>query len=70
MTNVNYNLLKFLHNTLDDLWRLEKFYVKDAEEENCAKCKEILESIKADVERHIGMLKEELVNHVKEEKFG
>lgn len=69
MTNANYNLLKLMHNTLDDLWRLEKYYIKDAEEEGCDKCKEMLESIRADIAKHVGMLKEELANHVKEGKF-
>lgn len=35
MKNVNYNLIKTLHNALDDLWRLEKFYVKDAKAAKC-----------------------------------
>lgn len=69
MTNANYNLLKLLHNTLDDLWRLEKYYIKDAKEEGCSKCEEMLKAIKTDVEKHVGMLKEELANHIKEEKF-
>ncbi len=69
MTNANYNLLKLLHNTLDDLWRLEKFYIKDAEEEGCSKCKEILESIKSDISKHVALLQEELSAHVREGKF-
>jgi len=35
MKNVNYNLIKSLHNALDDLWRLEKFYVRDAKAAKC-----------------------------------
>ncbi len=69
MTNANYNLIKFLYNTLDDLWRLEKYYIKDAEEEGCARCKEIMESIRDDIKKHVALLKEELAVHVEEKRF-
>ncbi len=35
MKNVNYNLIKMLHITLDDVWRLEKYYVDDAKKAKC-----------------------------------
>lgn len=35
MKNVNYNLIKTLHSTLDDVWRLEKHYVSDAKKAKC-----------------------------------
>lgn len=35
MKNVNYNLVKTLHNTLDDMWRLEHYYVEDAKKAKC-----------------------------------
>ncbi|GMU25399.1 hypothetical protein KJZ71_02465 [Patescibacteria group bacterium] len=35
MKNVNYNLVKTLHNTLDDIWRLEHYYVEDAKKAKC-----------------------------------
>lgn len=69
MTNANYNLLKLLYNTLDNLWRLEKYYIKDAEEENCSRCKEMLESLKSEISNHAALLQEELAMHVKEKKF-
>lgn len=35
MQNINYDLLKLLHGTLDNVWRLEKYYVNDAEAAKC-----------------------------------
>jgi hypothetical protein len=35
MKNINYDLLKLLHSTLDDIWRLEKYYIKDAKKVKC-----------------------------------
>lgn len=35
MRNVNYNLIKLLHTTLDTIWRLENYYIKDAGEAKC-----------------------------------
>jgi hypothetical protein len=54
MKNVNYNLIKSLHNSLDDMWRLEKFYVKDAKAAKChseAFMKKMLDSRKKEVEQ-------------------
>lgn len=31
MKNINYDLVKLLHSTLDIVWRLENHYIKDAE---------------------------------------
>lgn len=35
MKNINYDLIKLLHMALDDIWRLEKYYVKDAKTAKC-----------------------------------
>jgi len=68
MQNVNYNLLKMLHNTLDDIWRLEKYYVRDAKKAKChsqAALKEMLKNEK----KHAEALKKEIAARVKAGKF-
>lgn len=59
MKNVNYDLLKMLHNTLDDIWRLENYYIRDAKE---AKCHSVaaLEEILANERRHADLLRQEI----------
>ena len=59
MKNINYDLLKMMHAKLDAIWRLEKFYINDA---NVAKChsKGALEKILEDEREHVKMLHEEI----------
>ena len=59
MKNINYDLVKLLHTTLDTIWRLENYYVKDAEE---AKCHSVsaLKQILEDEKKHAEMLREEI----------
>lgn len=59
MKNVNYNLIKLLHSTLDIIWRIEKHYLKDAEEASCHSVA-ALESILANEKNHAAMLKSEI----------
>jgi hypothetical protein len=66
MKNYNYNLIKMLHCKLDDLWRIEKHYLGDAEGLDCD-CAKVLEEIRSDSERHIKMLKEEIKKHLEKE---
>lgn len=68
MKNINYNLLKVLHCSLDDTWRIEKHYLKDAKS-NCPSCQKLLKKIDADVNKHIKMLKDELAAHIKKNKL-
>ncbi len=35
MKNINYDLIKLLHMSLDKIWRLEKHYIKDAIKIKC-----------------------------------
>lgn len=35
MQNINYDLVKLLHITQDNIWRLEKHYVADAKKAEC-----------------------------------
>jgi len=57
--NVNYNLIKLLHITLDTIWRLEKYYIKDSRE---AKCHSVacLEGMLEDAKKHAKALREEI----------
>lgn len=68
MLNINYDLLKLLHAKLDNVWRLEKFYVRDATK---AKCHSLpaLKKILADEKKHVNMLRDELGMRVKKEVF-
>jgi hypothetical protein len=68
MKNVNYNVLKLLHNQLDDLWRIEKHYLKDAKSTKCD-CGRLLKTMQKDMKRNIEMLKRELAAHHKRDKL-
>ena len=59
MQNINYDLIKLLNCKLDNVWRLEKFYCKDAKDADCKSIK-ALEQILEDERRHIEMLKKEI----------
>ena len=69
MKNENYNLIKTLHNTLDDLWRIEKFYIRDAKKAKCKGCQKVFGQMKKDIGKHIDMLTEELGKHITSKKF-
>ncbi|MCK4265214.1 hypothetical protein KAW80_02550 [Candidatus Babeliales bacterium] len=55
--NINYDLVKLLKSKMDNVWRLEKFYCKDAEDANC-KSLESLKQILENESLHVKMLKE------------
>ncbi len=68
MRNVNYNLVKMMLSKMDNAWRLENYYVKDAEAEGCesaAALRDILE----DEKRHIEVLRGEVSKRCGSEKF-
>ncbi|HDQ22604.1 MAG TPA: hypothetical protein ENN28_01370 [Candidatus Uhrbacteria bacterium] len=69
MKNENYNLIKMLHNTLDDLWRLEKYYIRDAKKAKCKSCQKILENMRKDIKKHVNSLTAELGSHIKAKKL-
>ena len=66
MKNINYDLIKLLHMKLDSVWRLEKFYIRDA---NDAKCHSVsaLEKMVEDDKKHVKMLQEEIKGRIKAE---
>lgn len=59
MKDVNYDLVKLLHSTLDIVWRLEHHYIKDAE---AVKCHSVpaLQLILEDEKKHARMLSDEI----------
>lgn len=59
MKNINYDLVKLLHTTLDTVWRLENHYIKDAREAHCHSVS-ALEKILEDEKKHTEMLREEV----------
>lgn len=59
MKDINYDLVKLLHITLDNIVQLEQSYIKDAEDAKCHSVpalKKILENEK----KHAEMLAEEI----------
>lgn len=69
MKNINYDLLKMLHSKLDNVWRIEKHYLKDAEETKCQHCIETWKKILEDEKKHVEMLKNKIEKKIVENKF-
>lgn len=63
MKNINYDLVKLLHMKLDSVWRLEKYYINDA---NVAKCHSLpaLEQMLEDDKKHVKALQEEIKGRI------
>ena len=68
MKNVNYDLLKMLHSKLDNVWRLEKFYVRDAKKEKCQSAT-ILDQILKDEKKHVKLLQNIIQSKIKKNIF-
>lgn len=68
MKNTNYNVLKLLHIELDNLWRIERYYLKDSKLAKC-KCPKLLAMMRRDYKKHIQALKKELGLHWKMSKL-
>jgi len=68
MKNVNYNLVKLLLSKMDNAWRLEKYYIVDAQEAGCHSL-EVLKKILEDEKRHIEMLRQEVSLRAGVKKF-
>ena len=68
MENINYDLVKLLHNALDDHWRLKKHYLNDASGA-CRRCAQIFKKMMTNHEEMVEMLKEEMSKHVQEKAF-
>lgn len=68
MKNINYDLIKTLHNKLDNIWRIENYYLKDADKAKCHSVpawKKILKEEK----KHADILKHEIELRVKANVF-
>lgn len=64
MKNINYDLVKLLHNKLDTCWRLEKFYCKDALDAQCESIS-ALNKILEDEKIHVEMIRREIEKRIK-----
>jgi len=63
MKNLHYDLVKLLHSKLDNVWRLEKHYLKDAKE--CVRCRALFGKLLKAEKDGLEMLKKELTEHGK-----
>lgn len=68
MKNINYDLIKLLLSISDDCWRLQKFYIKDAQKAKSQSIKTLRKILK-DKKQQMQMLIEEIENQVKSGKF-
>jgi rubrerythrin len=64
LSDCQYNIVKQLEKKMQFLWGVDG-YINDAEKEGNKKCVETFRKIKADEERHAGMLKELLSEYHK-----
>ena len=69
MKNFNYNLVKMLHAKLDDLWRIEKFYLRDAKKSKSKSCEKLFKEMQKDLKKEVSLLKAEIARHVGHKKF-
>jgi len=67
MKNHNYDLIKMLFAALDDSYRIEKYYLEDSKA--CSHCHESFAKMKEDIDKHIEMLRAEVIRHSKEDVF-
>lgn len=64
MKNINYDLIKLLHASLDKIWRLEKHYIKDAEKIKCHSAAALKKMLR-DEKGHAAMLSKEIETRIK-----
>jgi len=68
MKNINYNVLKLLQKTVDNLWRIEKHYLRDAKGSKC-NCPKLLKQMQRDLRRQSEDLRAEVAVHAKSDKL-
>lgn len=61
---MNYDLVKLLHNALDDAWRIEKHYQADAKKHGCKSCQALLAKMAKEMDANIVALEKELAAHM------
>jgi hypothetical protein len=64
MKNLNYNLIKLLHNSLDDSWRVEKHCLKDARSAGCKSCQKLLAKMRTQFKGNTQALQREISRHM------
>ncbi len=69
MKNINYNLIKMLHTKLDDLWRIENYYLRDAQKSKSTSCVKMFKVMQKDLKKHIDLLTAEIGRHMKNKQF-
>lgn len=67
MENLSYDLIKLLHNKLDDHWRITKHYLKDAKK--CRRCAGIFKEMVKTDKKMIDQLRAEIGKHHQEKSF-
>ena len=60
LDNCEYNEIKLLHELSSLQWFLKQHAIKDAQAANHEKCKEFMEFLAHDLEKHIGALREKM----------
>jgi hypothetical protein len=68
MKNFNYDLVHLLSVKLQNVSRYE-IYKQDAKEAGCVDCSDIFDQMKADDEKHIQQLREQIEEHVRSGNF-
>lgn len=68
MKNYNHDLVQQLSEKLDSIWRYND-YIKNAESDGCNHCVELWKQLKAQDEKLVGMIRDEVKSHVEENKF-
>jgi len=66
MKDFNHNLIHVLSEKLDNVWKRYDKYIEDSEDDSC---RELWKKIKEDEEKHIEMLKNEIIKHVQSGNF-
>ncbi|MDO8587451.1 MAG: hypothetical protein Q7T82_10460 [Armatimonadota bacterium] len=68
MKNFNYDLIHLLSVKLQNVSRYE-IYKQDARDAGCDECSEIFDQMKADDEKHIQRLRQQIEDHVRNGVF-
>lgn len=63
MDNHTFDLVKMLHQKLDMLGRMEKYYLQDSKAMG-SECAKMMEGMMSDERRHVDMLTKELKSHL------
>lgn len=62
----NHDLVQQLSEISDSIWRMEQYKKASG---GCEHCLAMWEKLEADYENHVTMLRDEIIRHVKENRF-